>query len=99
MKQHYIPRCYLRRFSDNEKSIYTYDKLCCRKYNASMMSVCCEDDLYTMSNEYVRSNNGEGKSTIDKLIEMHLTKMKKRGILQRDGARKNGKWRLLLPVV
>lgn len=34
-----------------------------------------------------------------RLIEMHLTKMKKRGILQRDGARKNGKWRLLLPVV
>lgn len=67
MKQHYIPRCYLRRFSDNEKSIYTYDKLSCRKYNASMMSVCCGDDLYTMSDEYVRSNNEVGKSTIDKL--------------------------------
>lgn len=67
MKQHYIPRCYLRRFSDNEKSIHTYDKLHCKRYNASMMSVCCEDDLYTMSDEYVRSNNEEGKSTIDKL--------------------------------
>lgn len=32
-----------------------------------MMSVCCEDDLYTMSDEYVRSNNEEGKSTIDNL--------------------------------
>lgn len=67
MKQHYIPRCYLKRFSDNERCIHTYDKLRCRQYNASMMSVCCEDDLYTMSNEYVRSNNEEGKSTIDKL--------------------------------
>lgn len=67
MKQHYIPRCYLKRFSDNEKSIFTYDKLSCKQYNASMMSVCCEDDLYTMSDEYVRSNNEEGKSTIDKL--------------------------------
>ncbi len=67
MKQHYIPRCYLKRFSDNEKCIHTYDKLLCRQYNASMMSVCCEDDIYTMSDEYVRRNNEEGKSTIDKL--------------------------------
>lgn len=67
MKQYYIPRCYLRRFSDNEKSIPTYDKLSCRKYNALMTSVCFEDDLYTMSDEYVTSYNEEGKSTIDKL--------------------------------
>ena len=67
MKQHYIPRCYLKRFSDNEKSIHTYDKQHSKRYNASMMSVCCEDDLYTMSDEYVRSNNEEGKSTIDNL--------------------------------
>lgn len=26
MKQHYIPRCYLKRFSDNEKSIHAFDK-------------------------------------------------------------------------
>lgn len=32
-----------------------------------MMSVCCEDDIYTMSDEYVRSNNERGKSVIDKL--------------------------------
>lgn len=37
MKQHYIPRCYLRRFSDNDKSIYTYDKLHCKSYNANLM--------------------------------------------------------------
>lgn len=67
MKQHYIPRCYLKRFSDNEKSINTYDKLHCKRYNASMMSVCCEDDIYTISDEYVKSNNEEGKGSIDKL--------------------------------
>lgn len=39
----------------------------CKQYNASMMSVCCEDDLYSMSDEYVRSNNEKGKSTIDNL--------------------------------
>ena len=32
MRQHYIPRCYLKRFSDNEKSIHTYDKKHCKKY-------------------------------------------------------------------
>ena len=54
MKQHYIPRCYLKRFSNNKRSIYTYDKLRCRQYNASMMSVYCEDNLYTTSDEYVK---------------------------------------------
>lgn len=77
MKQHYIPRCYLRRFSKNKKCIYSYDKIHSKQYNASMMAVCCEDDLYTMSDEYVRSNNEEGKSTIDNLsIEKeHFAKM------------------------
>ena len=47
-----MPRCYLKRFSYNEKCIHTYDKLPCRQYNASMMTVCCDDDIYTMSDEY-----------------------------------------------
>ena len=67
MKQHYIPRCYLKRFSDNERSIHTYDKIHCRKYNASLMSVCCEDDLYTLSEEYVKENNERGKKVINRL--------------------------------
>lgn len=61
MKQHYIPRCYLRRFSDNEKSIYTYDKVNTKSYNASLMSVCCEEDMYTLSDEYVRKCREEAK--------------------------------------
>lgn len=67
MKQHYIPRCYLKRFTNNEKSIYAYDKIHCRRYNASLMSVCCETDLYTMSDEYVKDNNEKGGSLIDRL--------------------------------
>ena len=67
MRQHYIPRCYLRRFSGNEKSILTYDKIHCKKYNASLMSVCCEDDLYTMSEDYVKENNEKGESVINRL--------------------------------
>lgn len=67
MKQHYIPRCYLKRFSKNEKCIYTYDKIHSKRYNASLMSVCCEDDLYTISDNYVKNNNEEGKCMINGL--------------------------------
>lgn len=61
MKQHYIPRCYLRRFSENEKSIYTYDKMASKSYRASMMAVCCKEDLYTLSDEYVKKSREESK--------------------------------------
>ena len=67
MKQHYIPRCYLKRFSDNEKSIHTFDKIHCNKYNASLMSVFCEPDLYTMSEKYFKENNEKGDSVINRL--------------------------------
>ena len=50
-----------------KKSIYTYDKIHCRKYNASLMSVCCLDDFYTMSDDYVKRNNIEGESVINNL--------------------------------
>lgn len=43
MKQHYMPRCCLKRFSYKKKCIHTYAKLRCRQYNASMISVCCDD--------------------------------------------------------
>ena len=73
MKQHYIPRCYLKRFSNNDKSIQTYDKIHCKKYNASLMSVCCESDLYTMFEKYVKENNEKGDSVINRLsIEKYL---------------------------
>lgn len=67
MKQHYIPRCYLRRFSDNDKSIYTYDKVHCKSYNANMFSVCCEKDMYTLSDEYVQRCREENDQEINSL--------------------------------
>lgn len=67
MKQHYIPRCYLRRFSDNDKSINTYDKINSKKYRASLMSVCCDNDLYTLSDEYVKKSREEDGSAINNL--------------------------------
>lgn len=56
----------MKRFSDNERSIHTYDKIHCKKYNASLMSVCCEDDLYTMSEEYVKESHERGDGVINR---------------------------------
>ena len=67
MKQHYIPRCYLKRFSENEKSINTYDKTTSKSYNAPLMSVCCEEDMYTLSDEYVKRCWEENHQEINNL--------------------------------
>lgn len=32
-------------------------------------------------------------------IEKYIAELKKKGVLQRDGARKNGKWKVLLPHI
>lgn len=71
MKQHYIPRCYLKRFSDNDKSIFTYDKQQSKAYPASMMSVCCEDDLYSISDSYIEKNSEETGSHLNRLSLEH----------------------------
>lgn len=71
MKQHYIPRCYLKRFSDNDKSVFTYDKQQSKSYPASMMSVCCEDDMYSISDSYIEKNNKETDSQLNRLSLEH----------------------------
>lgn len=63
-KQHYVPRCYLKWFSPDGRSLYTYDKKAAKNYQASMMSVCCEDNLYTISDEFVSRNNAETETTV-----------------------------------
>lgn len=67
MKQHYIPRCYLKRFSDNDKSIYAYDKRHSKKYQASLMSVCVEDDMYSISDDYIDNNKADCGGGINRL--------------------------------
>jgi hypothetical protein len=71
MKQHYIPRCYLKRFSDNEKSIFTYDKQQSKAYPASMMSVCCENDMYSISDSYIENTNKKTGSHFNRLTLEH----------------------------
>ena len=67
MKQHYIPRRYLKTFSEKENFIYTYDKINSKSYQASLMSVCFEDDLYTISNSYIEECKNNCNSELNKL--------------------------------
>lgn len=62
-KQHYVPRCYLKRFSRDGRSINTYDKKQSKTYQASMMAVCYEDSLYTLSDKFVERNNAASDAT------------------------------------
>lgn len=67
MKQHFVPRCYLKRFSDNERSIFAYDKTTSKSYIASLMSVCCENDMYSLSDECVKKTKKEEGQVINNL--------------------------------
>ena len=67
-KQHYIPRCYLRWFSSDAKSVFAYDKIISKSYRTSIMSVCYENNIYTISDEFIKRNNAEkGASQINRL--------------------------------
>lgn len=68
IRQHYIPRCYLKRFSSDGKSINTYDKKLSKTYQTSMMAVCYEDRLYSLSDDFVTRNNAApGASKVNRL--------------------------------
>lgn len=67
MKQHYIPRFYLKRFSESEKFVSTYDKKNSKIYQASLMSVCFEHDMYTISDSFVKESNKETGGNINSM--------------------------------
>lgn len=72
IKQHYVPRCYLKWFSPDGGSLHTYDKKISKKYQASMMAVCCMDNLYTISDKFVAKNNAAASdSTVNRLTIEH----------------------------
>ena len=73
-KQHYVPRCYLKRFSRDGRSINTYDKKLSKTYQASMMAVCYEDSLYTLSDKlwkYLQDYlNGNKVNNLEEKLQM-----------------------------
>ena len=91
VKHHYIPQCYLRKFSDNVKSIHTYDKISSKKYSASIGNVCIIDNFYRLSEKYITENpEDEGKELFieceyfSKNIEVKYSKVLNRIISSKD---------------
>jgi len=54
--QHYIPQCYFRNFSPNNKSIYVYDKNSSRSFSDAIDNRCCKDNYYSLLAKNVATN-------------------------------------------
>lgn len=52
-KQHYIPQCYCRNFSENKKSIWVYNKKNSKSYTQSIANIAYEDDFYKLADKVV----------------------------------------------
>jgi hypothetical protein len=52
-KQHYVPRCYLRGFSNNGKGIFTYNKSLERSFQIGIKDACQIDDFYKIHRKFV----------------------------------------------
>jgi len=63
-KHHYIPQCYLRNFSSNGKSLWTYDKLNSKIYSSAIDNICCIDEFYTLPEGCVNKYNDERKNQL-----------------------------------
>jgi len=53
IKQHYVPQFYLKRFSCNGESVFVYDKLERKTYEANIRSVAQERYFYNVAEEFV----------------------------------------------
>lgn len=65
-KQHYIPQCYLKLFSGDQKHIWTFDKKKGSEYSSTISDVCTKNDFYTISEKYVESNEGISPLSLEK---------------------------------
>lgn len=54
-KQHFIPQCYLKCFSENDKSIWIYNKNCQKVYSQSISKTAFQDDFYKIPEKYISS--------------------------------------------
>lgn len=52
-KQHYIPQCYFRNFSENKKSIWVYNKKNSKSYTQSIANIAYEDNFYKLADKVV----------------------------------------------
>lgn len=61
VKQHFIPQCYLRNFSENDKFVFVYSKKNKNKgYPQSIAKTACQDYFYTIPEKYINQEFFEG---------------------------------------
>ncbi len=58
-KQHYVPQCYLRGFSDNGKGIFTYNKSLEKSFQIGIKDACQIDDFYKIHRKFIDEKERE----------------------------------------
>jgi hypothetical protein len=53
VRQHFIPVCYLRGFSGNDKTLYVYDKQISKSYCKAIKKIAYADNLYRIDKKYL----------------------------------------------
>lgn len=56
IKQHFIPVCYLKGFSSNEKNLFVYDKTRNKSFSSSIKKTGFKDNFYTISKKFVKED-------------------------------------------
>jgi hypothetical protein len=59
MKQHFVPQCYLRGFSNNGKGIFTYNKSLEKSFQIGIKDACQIDDFYKIHRKFVDEKERE----------------------------------------
>lgn len=54
-KQHYVPQCYLRNFSPNNKNLYIYDKVVSRQYGKAVGNVAYKEYFYKLPEKFIEN--------------------------------------------
>ena len=59
VKQHFIPVCYLRGFSRNDKTLYVYDKQISKSYCKAFEKIGYADNLYRIDKKYLKEDSND----------------------------------------
>lgn len=65
-KHHYVPQCYLRNFSSDGRSIWTYDKIKSDNniYSSAIDNICFIDEFYTLPEGRMKEYRQERKNQL-----------------------------------
>lgn len=62
VKQHFVPKCYLKGFSLNGKNLNVYDKEISKSYGQSFDKICYEENLYRIEEKFIST---DGNNSLD----------------------------------